>query len=140
MLLLILSRCQSEESHADTPVDWWELIPLGECAPPIATVGGRGAGRWDEDTRHALIPPYVPLFLLLLLFILILLLLLLRLLLLLILLQLLPLSTCKSALSPTQSPPLILIALSGSKAKLTCPLPNSKSNDFYCYRNQAKQT
>ena len=91
---------------------------IGRVRPSHHYSGRVGAGRWDEDTRHALIPPslspfssfspssspsssssssssFCSSFT--------------------------PLNTCKSALSPTQSLPLILIALSGSKAKLTCP-------------------
>ena len=123
--LLILSHCQSEEPHVDTlpgGFDWRELIPLRECAPPITTLGGwgvevGGALRWDEDTRYALFPPFPFHF------------------------PLLSsccslcssfslLNTCKSAPSPTQSQPLILIALSGSKAKLTCSPPSWKPNDY----------
>ena len=65
--LLILSRWQSEESHADTRVDWWELIPLGERAPPITTVGGWVLGGEMKTPVTLLSLPPSPLFLLLLL-------------------------------------------------------------------------
>ena len=96
-----------------------EVIPsLAECDPPIFTVEG-----WvlagEMKTLVTLFS--LSLLLLLLLF-----------LLLLLLLQLHPAQVVQVSTKPHTALPLILIALSGSKAKLTCPLPNSKSNDFYC--------